>query len=60
MNREKTWRAKLIEAYPRLFHPPAGGPASAPGYPECDAGWEDLIHCACGRIEKALGESDRF
>src|ERR1700736_2053963 len=48
------WRVDLIEAHPGLFHPPAGGPEAAEGYPNCEEGWRDLLERACDRIEAAL------
>lgn len=50
----KDWRIALIEAHPNLFHPPAGHPEAADGYPICGDGWRDLLERACGRIEAAL------
>ena len=48
------WRVDLIEAHPGLFHPPAGAPEAAEGYPDCEEGWRDLLERACNRIEAAL------
>jgi hypothetical protein len=50
----KDWRIALIEAHPNLFHPPAGRPEAARGYPTCGDGWRDLLERACDRIEAAL------
>jgi hypothetical protein len=50
----RDWRVDLIEAYPGLFHPPAGAPEAAEGYPNCEDGWRDLLERACARIEAAL------
>jgi hypothetical protein len=54
------WRIDLIEAHPRIFHPPAGHPEVAQGYPECGEGWRDLLDRACARIEAALADDDVF
>ncbi|RXH38744.1 hypothetical protein XH99_00370 [Bradyrhizobium nanningense] len=43
------WRLGLIAAHPDLFHPPAGIPEGAEGYPECGPGWRDLIDRCCVR-----------
>jgi Calcineurin-like phosphoesterase len=51
----KDRRDDLIEAHLRLFHPPAGAPEAAEGYPNCEEGWRDLLERACDRIEVALG-----
>jgi hypothetical protein len=51
---ERDWRVALIEAHPNLFHPPAGRPEAADGYPLCGDGWRDLLERACARIEAAL------
>jgi hypothetical protein len=49
----RDWRVDLVEAYPSLFHPPAGG--SGPScYREPGEGWRDLPERACGRIQAAL------
>lgn len=50
----RDWRVDLIEAHPGLFHPPAGAPEAAEGYPNCEEGWRDLLERACDRIEEAL------
>jgi hypothetical protein len=31
----RDWRVELVETYPDLFHPPAGSPEGAQGYPDC-------------------------
>lgn len=49
-----SWRTKLIESYPGLFHPPAGQPEAAAGYISCGEGWSDLIARLCVRMEAAL------
>jgi hypothetical protein len=54
------WRIDLIKAYPNLFHPPAGVPQAARGYPECGDGWSDLLNSACAKIAGAIGERDSF
>jgi hypothetical protein len=41
------WRADIISAFPRLFHPPKS-------LPECREGWQWLIEAACKEIEDAL------
>jgi hypothetical protein len=60
MTRVQDWRIDLIEAHPGLFHPPAGRPEAAQGYPTCEEGWRDLLDRACARIEAALVEGDTF
>ncbi|MFB9268014.1 hypothetical protein ACFFWD_33605 [Bradyrhizobium erythrophlei] len=50
----RDWRIALIEAHPGLFHPPAGYPQKASGYPWCHEGWRDLLERLCVRIEAAL------
>ena len=54
MAHTEDWRIALIEAHPNLFHPPAGRPEAARGYPSCEDGWRDLLERACDRIEAAL------
>ena len=44
------WRVELIEAHRDLFQPPADFPGAAPGSPECDAGWRDLLDRLCVRV----------
>jgi hypothetical protein len=58
MTQHRDWRIDLIEAHPDLFHPPAGHPEQAPGYPWCEEGWRDLLECLCVRIEAALREGE--
>jgi hypothetical protein len=49
----RDWGGDLVDAYPSLFHRPAGG--SGPScYPECGEGWRDLLERACGRIQAAV------
>lgn len=50
----RDWRIDLIEAHPDLFHPPAGHPEQASGYPWSNEGWHDLLERMCVRIEAAL------
>ncbi|WP_074118766.1 hypothetical protein [Bradyrhizobium sp. AS23.2] len=54
----RNWRVELIRAYPNLFHPPAGHPESARGYPWCEEGWHDLLQRLCVRLEAALREGE--
>jgi hypothetical protein len=54
------WRVELVLAHPALFHPPAGARGGARGFPECAAGWRDLLERCCFRIEAALSDGDRF
>jgi hypothetical protein len=54
------WRTDLIKAHPNLFHPPAGAPQAASGYPSCGDGWRDLLNSACARIEAAIAEGESF
>ena len=54
------WRQQLVDAYPDLFRPPAGGSGGAQGSPECGGGWRDLLNRACKHIRAALSEGDRF
>jgi hypothetical protein len=60
MTRVQDWRIDLVEAHPGLFHPPAGRPEAAQGYPTCEEGWHDLLDRACARIEAALVEGSAF
>ena len=60
MNLKKDWQVELIEAHPNLFHPPAGVPERAEGYPECGGGWHSLLESACSGIDSALGSPDTF
>jgi hypothetical protein len=48
------WRINLVEAHSRLFRAPNVRPEVTSGYPECEAGWQDLLQTACTRIEAAL------
>jgi hypothetical protein len=54
------WRINLIEGHPDLFHAPAARPEAAPGYPNCEGGWRDLLERVCDRIEAALVEGSAF
>jgi hypothetical protein len=54
------WRTDLIKAHPSLFHPPAGAPQAARGYPACGDGWRDLLNSACVKIEAAIAEGESF
>jgi hypothetical protein len=56
----QNWRVELVLAHPALFHPPAGDPIPAPGFPDCGPGWRDLLARCCVRIEAALTAKDRF
>ncbi|WP_141937293.1 hypothetical protein [Bradyrhizobium sp. UNPA324] len=47
------WRAKLVDAYPDIFHP-VGNPPLAQGWPEVGNGWRDLLERCCGRIRTAV------
>jgi hypothetical protein len=62
MTHVRDWRIELIEAHPGLFHPPAGHPEKAAGYPWCEQGWRDLLERLFVRIEAALrqGETIHF
>jgi hypothetical protein len=62
MTHVRDWRIELIEAHPGLFHPPAGHPENAFGYPWCEQGWRDLLERLFVRIEAALrqGETIHF
>jgi len=48
------WRIDLIKAYHGLFHPPAGAPEAAQGYPHCGDGWRDLVERTFAKVEAAL------
>ncbi len=48
------WRIDLIKAYRGLFHPPAGAPEAAQGYPRCGDGWRDLVERTFPKVEAAL------
>jgi hypothetical protein len=50
------WRIDLIKAHHGLFHPPAGAPESAKGYPNCGDGWRELLERTLFKIEAALAE----
>jgi hypothetical protein len=50
----RDWRVELVKAHPGIFHPPAGAPEAAQGYPTCGPGWRELLERACARIEAAL------
>jgi hypothetical protein len=50
----RDWRIDLIEAYPDLFHPLPDNPGVAQASPECGAGWQDPLECACSRIRAAV------
>jgi hypothetical protein len=54
----KDWKIELIRAHTRLFRPLKEHPEEVQGYPECNAGWRDLIERACVRIENALDNGD--
>jgi hypothetical protein len=53
----RDWRAELIETYPDLFHPVAGDPPAAQGWPEVGDGWRDLLERAGARI-RAVVQAD--
>ena len=50
----RDWRAKLIEAYPDIFHPLPDNPGVAEASPECGEGWRDLLDRACARIRAVV------
>jgi hypothetical protein len=54
------WRVDLIKAHPGLFHPPAGAPEAAQGYPDCGDGWQDLLEHTLLKIEAALADGGTF
>lgn len=54
----QNWKVALVEAFPDLFHPPAGSPEGAEGLPECGPGWQDLIERCCVRIRAAVEADD--
>jgi hypothetical protein len=60
MTHLRDWRIELIEAHRGLFHPPAGAPGSAVGYPWCEEGWHDLLQRLCVRLKAALGDDERI
>jgi hypothetical protein len=49
-----TWQADLIARYPQLFNQELDGRVTAPGYPNTEDGWRDLIETAIGRIASAV------
>lgn len=55
----REWRIELIKAHPDLFHPTAGHPEQAAGYPWCEQGWQNLLDRMCRRIESALRSGER-
>lgn len=55
----RDWRMELIEAHPGLFHPSAGHPEQASGYPLCEQGWLDVLGRMCSRIESTLQPGER-
>jgi hypothetical protein len=50
------WESELIQAFPDIFHPK--NEPSARAFPECGAGWRELLERACVRIRMAVS-SDR-
>jgi hypothetical protein len=50
----RDWRVELVETYPDLFHPVAGDPPAAQGWPEVGDGWRDLLERACARIRAVV------
>lgn len=54
------WRVNLVEAHSRLFRAPNVRPEVTSGYPECEAGWQDLLQITCARIDAALVGEDSF
>jgi hypothetical protein len=48
------WRREFMAAHPALFRIQTDEPQLSPGYPLCQAGWQDILERLCGRIEAAL------
>jgi hypothetical protein len=49
-----TWQSALLARYPQLFNQELDGRVMAPGYPNTEDGWRDLIETAIGRIASAV------
>jgi hypothetical protein len=51
---ERSWQGDLVARYSDLFNVGQHGGTYTPGYPECGAGWRDLLERACARIRAAV------
>ena len=49
-----------MQAHERLFDLMANKPERSFGYPQCDAGWRDILKRLCIKIETVLQENDAF
>jgi hypothetical protein len=50
------WRDNLVDANPHLFKRVHGDDLIAPGYPDVQDGWRQLVETAVGRIARAVAE----